>query len=398
MHTFLGTALLAVFGTVQAQFVQPKDPRARNLTVKHSPGDVTISFKEPHGVCKTALPTQKQYSGWVDIPGDYPTNLFFYYVGARNSTDTLTVWFTGGPGASSMYEFFVANGPCEVVERGLNEYETVAREWGWDRASNMLFIDQPNQVGFSYDTPTDGTLAMLNGSVIIPPVSDPDAIPAWGLLNGTFSSGNPKNTVNNTQSAAYAAWHVIQRFYNDVPLDSPRSNASFGVNLFTSSYGGVYGPIFAETWEAQNKERNRLNGNIDPDSTVDLHIKSLGIVNGCIDLVTEEPQYIHFATNNTYGVHPFSSNETQSFLDKIEAADGCKALATRYDVAAPEYGAFPPVQFVDYLNQGNILDEIESPVNFTLANDMVFNQFRATGDGARGETISATGLEARQFR
>lgn len=121
------------------------DSKTLNLTVVRSPGNhnVTISYKQPTGACKTAFGSQKQYTGWVNIPGDYPTNLFFWFVEARQPTKTLTLWLNGGPGSSSMYGFFAGNGPCEVVgAAGLNKFETVAREWGWDRASNMLFIDQ----------------------------------------------------------------------------------------------------------------------------------------------------------------------------------------------------------------------------------------------------------------
>lgn len=144
MRLTTAIALLATFTSDgAAQFVS-QDARAQNLTVVRSPGNanVTVSYKQPNGVCKTAFDRQKQYTGWVNVPGDYPTNLFFWFVEARNPTENLTVWLNGGPGSSSMYGFFTGNGPCAVIEKGLNKYDTVAREWGWDRASNMLFIDQ----------------------------------------------------------------------------------------------------------------------------------------------------------------------------------------------------------------------------------------------------------------
>jgi hypothetical protein len=126
-----------------AQFVL-QDGDVLNLTVVHSPGgqEVTISYKQSKGVCRTAFETQKQYTGWVSVPGEYPTNLFFWFVEARGPTDSLTVWLNGGPGSSSLYGFFSGNGPCEVVEKGVDELDTAARPWGWDRASNLLYIDQ----------------------------------------------------------------------------------------------------------------------------------------------------------------------------------------------------------------------------------------------------------------
>lgn len=120
-------------------------PSALNLTTIKSPvdGNITISYKSPPaGTCETAFPTQQQYTGWVHLPGSYPTNTFFWFIGARDPTDQLTVWLNGGPGSSSMIGLFNENGPCEVVELGLGELGTKVRDWGWDRGSNMLFIDQ----------------------------------------------------------------------------------------------------------------------------------------------------------------------------------------------------------------------------------------------------------------
>jgi carboxypeptidase C (cathepsin A) len=138
-------SLLLIFPLLTlAQFIPQKNAQARNLTVVRSPANpnVTVSYKSPDGACTTAFDGQRQYTGWVNLPGDYPTNLFFWFVEARQETDRLTLWLNGGPGASSLYTFFTGNGPCEIVEKGIDRYDTIAREWGWDRASNMLFIDQ----------------------------------------------------------------------------------------------------------------------------------------------------------------------------------------------------------------------------------------------------------------
>ena len=45
-----------------------------------------------------------------------------------------------------MIGMFAENGPCEVVQMPDGSYGTQARMWGWDRSSNVLFIDQPAQV------------------------------------------------------------------------------------------------------------------------------------------------------------------------------------------------------------------------------------------------------------
>ena len=129
------------FGSATAQFASYF---ATNLTKISSPFDpgVTIAYKVPNGVCTTAFQDQQQYAGWVSVPGPYPTNIFFWFIAARQPTSSLTIWLNGGPGSSSMFGLFTETGPCQVVEQGANRLGTVARDWGWDRASNMLFIDQ----------------------------------------------------------------------------------------------------------------------------------------------------------------------------------------------------------------------------------------------------------------
>ncbi|KYK58766.1 hypothetical protein DCS_05784 [Drechmeria coniospora] len=430
MSLFLGTLVLALICLADAQSFRGEQ-RARNLTVIHYPRNVTVSFKEPRGVCKTAFDRQKQYTGWVNVPSEHPTNIFFYFVQAREKSDSLTIWLNGGPGASSMYGFFTGAGPCEVVEAGLDRYETVAREWGWDRASNMLFIDQPSQTGFSYDTPTDATISLMNDTITMPPIYKPGHIPPWDLVNGTLSSGNRTNEVNTTEAAALAVWHVMQGFLKTLPkFKLPLNLSSLSVSLFAESYGGKYGPIFAEMWQAQNQKLK--TGALDRDSAVEIHLSSLGIISGWVDIATEIPGYIRFLHNNTYGIKAASSEEADSMLRNFTAIGGdrdllaqCAAMARQYDptgtgnqaqvndactkgmtiydqamakyatigrsssdLAEQRGNTFPPYYFVDYLNQAAILDEIGSPINFSTLNFDVYNRFYETGDYARGGNIA----------
>lgn len=139
MASFLFLSFLAVFAL--AQYPPPQV----NLTTIKSPvdGNITITYKTPtSGTCTTAFDSQLQYTGWVHIPGDYPTNTFFWFIAARQQTSQLTVWLNGGPGTSSMFGLFNENGPCEVIEIAEGKLGTIPRDWGWDRGSNMLYIDQ----------------------------------------------------------------------------------------------------------------------------------------------------------------------------------------------------------------------------------------------------------------
>ncbi|KAL1859599.1 hypothetical protein VTK73DRAFT_7533 [Phialemonium thermophilum] len=419
--------LLVLLGHCAAQFAPS---HATNLTTVASPIDpsITISYRVPDGACTTAFDTQEQYTGWVNVPGPFPTNLFFWFVAAREPTALLTIWLNGGPGSSSMFGFFAESGPCEVVEVAADHLETVAREWGWDRASNMLFIDQPNQVGFSYDIPTNGSMDLVNDATFIPPRPAPEGRPEGTFLNGTFSSLNASNTANTTEVAAMAIWHMLQGFLAAFPQYNPPDNSSLGVNLFAESYGGKYGPIFAQTWEEQNAKRE--NGTLGA-STLEIHLASLGIMNGCVDDLIQGPSYVTMAVNNTYGLEALSSVradlanatfyqpggcrekilqcrnasasldlgvETAAHVDDI-CADATKTCNDQllspygdsgrslYDIAHRLPDSFPPKYYIDYLNSRVVQEAIGSVVNYTDTSSAVYNAFSATGDWEREDMV-----------
>jgi cathepsin A (carboxypeptidase C) len=88
----------------------------------------------------------KQYTGWLDVGSKH---LFFWYFESQNtpSEDPLVLWLTGGPGASSMVGLLLELGPCVINEHGNG---TIYNKYGWSKNTNIIFVDQPAGVGFSY--------------------------------------------------------------------------------------------------------------------------------------------------------------------------------------------------------------------------------------------------------
>lgn len=59
----------------------------------------------------------------------------------------LVLWMTGGPGCSSEVALFFENGPFVIND----DNETLSwNPYGWDLASNIIYVDQPVGTGFSY--------------------------------------------------------------------------------------------------------------------------------------------------------------------------------------------------------------------------------------------------------
>lgn len=106
----------------------------------------------------------------------------------------------------------------------------------------MLYIDQPNQVGFSYDVPTNGTRDLTSGNTTTVDFST-TPIPEQNntFYVGTFSSGDQNTTANDTQNAAKAMWHFAQAWFQEFPAYKPSDDR---ISIWTES---VCSKLYCET-------------------------------------------------------------------------------------------------------------------------------------------------------
>ncbi|KAG8627362.1 hypothetical protein KVT40_004845 [Elsinoe batatas] len=428
-----------------AQFV--REPQYTNTLSSPINPNITISYKSPDsGTCNTVFPTQRQYTGYVTLPPfslapiqqNYTINTFFWFVEARENSDSapLTIWLNGGPGSSSMFGFWEEVGPCEVVSLPDGTYGTQARNWGWDRSSNMLFIDQPAQVGFSYDSLRNGSKDLLNGGqVTYPPTSAPVGQPAYTFLNGTFGSGDPDATANTTEIAASATWHFLQAWLSAFPQYNPgRSSATevqkaAGVHLFAESYGGKYGPTFANYFDEQTDRIQ--SGDVTANNTIEIRVETLGIVNGIIEDLIQNYYSIQFAYNNTYGLQAISQldqiNGLRAYQDTCAPAiSRCRQAAASqdpenegdvgtvnqacnqaqfacynassaaflqsginvYDIRVRDPSPEPDAAYQEYLNNVTVQQSIGARINYTESNVRVQSAFLTTGDTIRIDPLA----------
>ncbi|CAI0416318.1 unnamed protein product [Linum tenue] len=103
----------------------------------------------------TDLPGQppvkfRHYSGYVKLRPNQSKALFYWFFQAQHhaSRKPLVLWLNGGPGCSSI-AFGAAQelGPFLVAENGTR---LVFNKHSWNKAANMLFLESPVGVGFSY--------------------------------------------------------------------------------------------------------------------------------------------------------------------------------------------------------------------------------------------------------
>ncbi|OVA17382.1 Peptidase S10 [Macleaya cordata] len=106
----------------------------------------------------TKLPGQphvsfQQFSGYVTLDEKKQRALFYYFVEAEidPASKPLVLWLNGGPGCSSLgVGAFSENGPFRPSGEVL-----IRNEYSWNREANMLYLETPVGVGFSYSNDTN---------------------------------------------------------------------------------------------------------------------------------------------------------------------------------------------------------------------------------------------------
>lgn len=162
--------------------------------------------------------------------------LMFWMFKPKKDLDSLTIWLNGGPGCSSisagnLFEtapvtspHFRAGYPNTTFDEPL-----IVNEWAWTRATNMLFIEQPTNVGFS-----------------------------WGP------------TVNSEADLSQDFYNFMQNFYSTFP-----EMASKRLFIFGESYAGMYVPSIAHKIHTENTRGHHRR----------INLKGIGIGNGaCLSI------------------------------------------------------------------------------------------------------------------
>ncbi|CAJ2504037.1 Uu.00g114310.m01.CDS01 [Anthostomella pinea] len=100
----------------------------------------------------------ESYAGLLPISSNTSdiNRLWFWFVPSTNpaATDEILVFFDGGPGCSSCIGMFYENGPFLWQDGTL---APVQNPWAWTNLTNVMWIDQPVQTGYSTGIPTIST-------------------------------------------------------------------------------------------------------------------------------------------------------------------------------------------------------------------------------------------------
>ncbi|KAH7656227.1 Peptidase S10 serine carboxypeptidase protein [Dioscorea alata] len=137
------------------------------MNVRQDDDNDTVYLSRQNGLKNadkiTRLPGQPnpvnfdQYAGYVTVSPRNERALFYYFVEAsKNSSGLknkpLVLWLNGGPGCSSLGTGAMSElGPFFVKRDGKTLYENAH---AWNKIANILFLESPAGVGFSYSNTT----------------------------------------------------------------------------------------------------------------------------------------------------------------------------------------------------------------------------------------------------
>ncbi|CAG2165563.1 unnamed protein product [Oppiella nova] len=153
----------------------------------------------------------RQYSGYLNATKG--RHHFYWYFEAEIDPETAPVvlWLNGGPMCSSILGMLTENGPYTVDSNGT---KLIMNKYSWNKVVNIIYMESPAGVGFSYDE------------------NDPEPL-------------------NDNNATAVANYFALESFFDRYP--HLKKNAFY---ITGESYGGVYVPMLANEIFAQKSSIN----------------------------------------------------------------------------------------------------------------------------------------------
>ncbi|KAG0589697.1 hypothetical protein KC19_1G040600 [Ceratodon purpureus] len=256
--TFLHLTVSSVNGTLVVE--QSRNGGRRSLLENGN-------WKEQQEADRVWLPEQpavnfSQYAGMVTVNATAGRAYFYFFVESPDhpSSKPLTLWLNGGPGCSSLaYGFAEEFGPYRILPDASGVY---LHEYAWNRASNMLFLESPSGVGFSFSnvssenqiggdkrTAEDNYMFLLNWFERFPQYKDREFYIAGESYAGHYVPQLAKLIVDRNPEAE------LKINLKGMMAGNPVTDAYWD-NVGNIDYWHSHALISDQTWENMKKECN----------------------------------------------------------------------------------------------------------------------------------------------
>ncbi|KAF8700781.1 hypothetical protein HU200_034138 [Digitaria exilis] len=190
----------------------------------------------------TSVEDLGHHAGYYRLNNTYDARMFYFFFESRgNKDDPVVIWLTGGPGCSSELALFYENGPFHIADN----LSLVWNDFGWDKASNLIYVDQPTGTGFSY-------------------------------------SSDSRDTRHNEATISNDLYEFLQAFFAEHP-----KYAKNDFYITGESYAGHYIPAFASRVYRGNKNNEGIH----------INLKGFAIGNGLTDPAIQYKAYPDYALN-----------------------------------------------------------------------------------------------------
>lgn len=223
----------------------------------------------------------KQHSGYLDI--SETRHLWFALFESRRdpAKDPLQLWLNGGPGCSSSTGLLFELGPCTIADEGNS---VVNNPHSWSNKANLLFLDQPVNVGYSY---SDGS-----------------------------------DEVSNSHVAAEDVYAFLQLF-----LQKFDQYADLPFHISGESYAGTYIPNIASVVHKKNKELAKRHDFVAQGSgPVHIRLESLFIGNGLSDPLAQFGSVPEFSCNSDINQYAMFTNDSSTCASLERKGKTCESL------------------------------------------------------------------------
>ncbi|XP_027911762.1 serine carboxypeptidase-like [Vigna unguiculata] len=256
------------------------------------------------------------HAGYYSLPHSKAARMFFFFFESRKSTDDpVVIWLTGGPGCGSELALFYENGPFHIT----NNLSLTWNDYGWDQASNIIFVDQPTGTGFSY-------------------------------------SSDDSDIRHDEAGVSNDLYDFLQEFFKTHP-DFVKND----FYIFGESYGGHYVPALASRVNQGNKQNQTLH----------INLKGFAIGNGLTDPAIQYQAYPDFAFDNRIITQAEYDNVSMLIPDCEQATKTCETQGGNNctDALYSCYKIFQRIlNFTDNINYYDIRKKCEGPMCYNFTN------------------------------